>query len=266
MCGGKGPQTRTTIIASGGMSVPYDWGSTAPLLIERASLDIARGSRVGFIGTASGDKGESLVGFYSGFGKLGCEVSHLRLFEDRNHDEEALEKYLLNLDLIWVGGGNTAAMLAVWRAFRIDRMLRKAWHKGIVLAGMSAGAICWHEGGSTDSYGPTLRPYTEGLGFIKGSCFPHYDGEEQRRPKAHEFVESKQLKSGIAIDDYAAVIYQHDIPPKKDWGRADIKMKNAEMRIITAKEGKTAYEVKLKRGKVVETPLPATYIGPTIKP
>ena len=260
MCGGKGPKTRTTIIASGGMSVPYDWGSTAPMVIERYGLEIARGKRVGFLGTASGDKDTHLVGFYKGFGKLGCEVSHLRLFEDRDLDDEALEKYLLGLDMIWVGGGNTAAMLAVWRAFGIDRILRKAWHMGIVLAGMSAGAICWHEGGSTDSYGPTLRPFTEGLGFIKGSCFPHYDDEGQRRPTAHEFVQSMQLKGGTAIERYTAVIYQHDIPPKKDWGCADIKMKNPEMRVISAVEGKTAYSVKLWRGKVVETPLEAQLI------
>lgn len=258
MCGGKGPVTRTTIIASGGMSVPYSYGSLAPLMIEKHALALARGKCVSFIGAASGDK--SVQAFYEGFGKLGCTTSHLRLFEDRDLDDTQMEAYLLSQDLIWVGGGNTAAMLAVWREFGIDRMLRKAWHKGIVIGGMSAGAICWHEGGSTDSYGPKLEPYDRGLGFIRGSCFPHYDGEEQRRPKAHEFVGSKKLKSGIAIDDYAAVVYQHDVLPQKYWGKTGLKLKNLTLEVVTAVEGKTAYEVRLVGRDVVETPLPARLI------
>jgi peptidase E len=112
-------------------------------------------------------------------------------------------KFLLRQDVIYVGGGNTANMLAIWRIHGVDRALRAAWRRGIVLAGISAGANCWFEACSTDSFGP-LAPLRDGLGLLPGSVCPHYDGEKQRRPTLLRFIANGQLPDGIALDDCAA--------------------------------------------------------------
>jgi dipeptidase E len=107
--------------------------------------------------------------------------------------------------LIFVGGGNTANMLAIWRVHGVDEILHKAWSNGIVLCGVSAGAICWFESSVTDSFGRQLRPLQDGLSLLPGSFCPHYDGEERRRPVYRELVASRVLPSGYAADDGVAV-------------------------------------------------------------
>jgi peptidase E len=111
-----------------------------------------------------------------------------------------IRAHLLAQDLILVGGGNTANMLAVWRVHGVDAVLREAWEAGIVLAGWSAGAICWFEGGVTDSFGPELQPLEGGLGFLAGSFCPHYDGEPERRPTYRRLV-AEGFSPGFAADD-----------------------------------------------------------------
>ncbi|HEY2544330.1 MAG TPA: peptidase E [Gaiellaceae bacterium] len=117
-----------------------------------------------------------------------------------------LREQALAADVILVCGGNTANMLAVWRVHGFDAVLREAWESGVVLAGWSAGMICWFEAGVTDSFGPQLEGMRDGLGFLPGSACPHYDGEERRRPVYTELV-ANGFPAGIALDDAAAARY-----------------------------------------------------------
>ena len=117
-----------------------------------------------------------------------------------------LRERALSADVILVCGGNTANMLAVWRLHRFDRVLREAWEAGIVLAGWSAGMICWFEAGVTDSFGPQLEGMRDGLGFLPGSACPHFDGEDLRRPVYTDLV-ANGFPPGIALDDGVAAVY-----------------------------------------------------------
>ena len=119
---------------------------------------------------------------------------------------ENLRELALESNVILVCGGNTANMLAVWRVHGFDRILREAWEAGVVLAGWSAGMICWFEAGVTDSFGPQLEGMRDGLGFLPGSACPHYDGEERRRPVYTDLV-ANGFPAGIALDDGAAAHY-----------------------------------------------------------
>ena len=120
------------------------------------------------------------------------------------------EDLLLSQDVIFVGGGSVANMLAVWRVHGLDRIMRAAWQAGIVLSGVSAGAICWFTGGTTDSFGADLRPFTDGLGLLSPSYCPHYDSEPSRRPLYQSLVAGGTLPPGIACDDGAAAHYVDD--------------------------------------------------------
>jgi dipeptidase E len=117
-----------------------------------------------------------------------------------------LRELALGSDVMLVCGGSTANMLAVWRAHGFDRVLREAWESGVMLAGWSAGMICWFEAGVTDSFGPQLEGMRDGLGFLPGSACPHYDGEERRRPVYTELV-ANGFPAGIALDDGAAAYF-----------------------------------------------------------
>lgn len=176
------------------------------LLLDAFVLSLARSPspRVCFVPTASGDSPDYVARFYRAFSSLECRPTDLQLF-DRNVDD--LEEFVLKQDVIYVGGGNTANLLAVWRTHGLDDVLTRAWSAGIVLAGISAGMSCWFEESVTDSLGPTLAPLSDGLGLLPGSACPHYDGEEQRRPAYHRFIESRELGPGWAADDGAAVVF-----------------------------------------------------------
>jgi peptidase E len=135
-------------------------------------------------------------------------VDHLALFPMPSVADPG--DFLLSRDLIFVGGGSVANMLAVWRVHQLDRIMRAAWEAGVVLAGVSAGAICWFEGGTTDSFGPDLRPFTDGLGLLAGSYCPHYDSEPGRRPLFTSLVAAGRLPAGIACDDGAGAHFIDD--------------------------------------------------------
>jgi peptidase E len=120
------------------------------------------------------------------------------------------EDLLLSQDVIFVGGGSVANLVAVWRVHGVDQFMRRAWESGIVLSGVSAGAICWFDGGTTDSFGPDLRPFTAGLGLLPGSYCPHYSAEPARRPAFQSLVADGTLSAGIACDDGAAAHYVDD--------------------------------------------------------
>jgi len=230
------------IVAMGGGG----WGMEPdnPLLDNYVfGLVPARKKRICFLATASGDHPEYIAKFYDAMHKRrNVTPSHLSLF-DRT-DNPATK--ILQQDVIYVGGGNTANMLAIWRLHGVDRALRRAWQNGIVLTGLSAGMNCWFEACSTDSFGP-LAPLEDGLGFLPGSACPHYDGEVERRPKFHHFIQ-EGLKPGYAADDGAAL---HFIGRKVH-------------QCVSSRPNSMAYRVMRMRGEVVEQALATKYLGKKI--
>jgi peptidase E len=187
-----------------------------------------------FLATASGDAESYIDSFYTAFGKLPCRPTHVPLFA-RTPD---LKRVLLEQDVIYVGGGNTKSMLAVWREWDIPELLRRAWQSGTVLAGVSAGAICWFETGVTDSSGSGLYPLTC-LGLLAGACCPHYDGEAERRPALHRLIEAGTITSALALDDGAA---SHFI---------DGTLAN----VVSSRPQARAYRVERVNGQIAETVL-----------
>jgi peptidase E len=157
-----------------------------------------------FVPTASGDSERYVANFYRAFAELDCTPTDLGLF-DRDVDD--LEAFVLAQDVVYVGGGNTASLLAVWRAHGLDAILRRAWAERVVLCGISAGMNCWFAESVTDSFGTRLAPLHDGLGLVAGSCCPHYDGEEQRRPVYRRLVAAGELTPGWAADDGAALVF-----------------------------------------------------------
>jgi peptidase E len=118
------------------------------------------------------------------------------------------EGFVLDHDAVWVGGGSVANLLALWRLHGYDAVMRTAWRAGVVLAGVSAGSICWHTGGTTDSFGPELRPVTNGLGLVPYANGVHYDSEEQRRPLFQRLIAEGVLPDGYATDDGVGLLYR----------------------------------------------------------
>jgi peptidase E len=184
-------------------------GEGAPLLLAYAArLSGATTPRICILNTAMGDDPAAYVRTYQLLGALPGTVSHLQLFPMPNVNDP--EDMLLSQDVIFVGGGSVANMLAVWRVHGIDAVMRTAWQAGIVLSGVSAGAICWFSGGTTDSFGLDLRPFTDGLGMFAPSFCPHYDSESRRRPLYQSLVADGTLPGGIACDDGAAAHFVDD--------------------------------------------------------
>jgi len=156
--------------------------------------------KICFIPTATGDNEAYKVNFYSTFTNLNCCPSHLDFFK-RTPD---LNDLILNQDAIFVGGGNTKSMLAVWKEWGLDKILKKAYKDGIVMSGVSAGAICWFQNGITDSWASSLK-IMPCLNFIKGTCCPHYDEEPERRPAVKKLLLSNKIKDVFAVDGGAAL-------------------------------------------------------------
>jgi dipeptidase E len=161
--------------------------------------------RICLIPTASRDDPELIADFERLFAPPRAEPRVLRLFD---REDEDLAAVVREQDAVYVTGGNTANLLALWRLHGLDRILRAAWDAGVVMAGMSAGAICWFESCTTDSFGPTLRPLDGGLGILAGSLSPHYHGEAQRRPTYRRLVGDGTLPAGYAVDDGVALVFR----------------------------------------------------------
>lgn len=193
-------QRHIVVFGGGGFSVAGDNGALDDYVL---SLTRKKTPRVCFLGTATGDFRDYIVRFYEAFPAKRAKASHLPLFGVPRND---IREFLLSQDAIFVGGGNTANLLAVWRVHGVDRALREAWRRGTVLTGVSAGMLCWFEGGVTDSFGRPLSAIRDGLRFLKGSACPHYDGETDRRPTYHKLLR-RGLASGVAVDDWAAIHY-----------------------------------------------------------
>ncbi len=196
---------------------------------------------VAFLPTASGDADDYVARFYDAYSRLPCRPSHVPLFR-RTPD---LREQLMSQDVLYVGGGNTRSMLAVWREWSMPELLHQAWSAGTVLAGISAGAICWFEHGVTDSHAGRLT-VLPGLGFLPGSCCPHYDGEPERRPGYRRLLGERQIPSGVGIDDGVAVHFRG----------TEIQA------VVASRPGAAAYRVALVDHTLREDALPVRVLRP----
>ena len=226
------------IIAMGGAY----WDAPSNLKIERYILAQAGKANptVCFLPNASADPVNATLRFYLAFAQLECRMSHLNLMSPPTAD---LESYLLSKDVIFVGGGNTKSMLAVWREWGVDATMRKAWEKGIVLAGVSAGQICWFEQGLTDSI-PGPLTALKCLGFLPHSCTPHYNSEPDRQPRFRARVGSGEMVAGYATDDGAALHF----------------VDRTLLRTVTSLPSARAFWVEKTGDTVTETPMELTYL------
>lgn len=188
------------VMGGGGFAMEPD-----NLLLDRYLLSLSEKSKpkICFIATASGDSEGYIERFYNSCKDLYCTPSHLSLFKPHIVD---IEKFILEQDIIHVGGGNTINLLSLWKTWKLDQVLLRALEKGVVLSGMSAGMICWFEQGLTDSKGIGLGSL-DCLGFLEGSACPHFDGEEQRKPIYTKLVNNSTMKPGIALDDGAGALF-----------------------------------------------------------
>jgi peptidase E len=219
------------ILAMGGVQLEpgsVDW----PLLQFMLDLTGRDRPRICMLATAGGESPAGLASFYATFARR-AEPTHLDLFGRTVPD---IEGFLLDQDVVFVGGGNTANMLAIWRVHGVDRALKRAWDEGVVLAGWSAGANCWFEASLTDSFGLELDALHDGLKLLDGSFCPHYDSESLRRPRYEELVGSGKLADGYASDDSVGVLFE---------GR-----RFAEA--VASLPGQHAYRVERRRGGGVE--------------
>lgn len=236
----------TIVATSGGMiagrRIRYEVGPLTDYAIELARP--AGRPKVCFLATAVGDSADGIRNFYDAAHVRGLDASHLALFPMPNVED--LRAHLLSRDVIWVGGGSVAGLLAMWRLHGVDAVMREAWQAGVVLTGVSAGSICWHVGGTTDSFGPDLRPIVDGLGLVPFSNGVHYDSEPQRRPLFQQLIADGTLPAGYATDDGAGVVYRGE--------------RFAEA--IAEREGKAAYFVRRgDDGAAIEEQLPTRLIG-----
>ena len=193
--------------------------------------------RICFIGSASGDAESARYKFYETMATLDCRPTHLSLFQPPTSD---LAGFVNEQDAIYVGGGNTRSLLALWREWDLDTALRAAYERGVVLGGISAGMICWFEYGITDSNPGALSPL-RCLGWLDGTACPHYDGEPARRPAFHRMLAAGRIPPGFAADDGAALHFV-------DEGLAEV---------VVSKPGAAAYRLTLEEGAARETTLPA---------
>lgn len=234
------PADAPTILATSGGAIPgtyLDWevGPLTDYAIELSGVT-GRAPRVCFLASAMGDRPDLIANFYSAAQLRGLTASHLALFPMPNVAD--LTEHLLAQDVVWVWGGSVAGLLAMWRLHGVDQAMRAAWQAGVVLTGVSAGSICWHTGGTTDSFGPALRPITNGLGLVPFSNGVHHDGEPQRRPLFSKLITDGTLPAGYATDDGVGLLYR---------GQKLVKA-------LSEKDGKGAYYVERgPDGTAVET-------------
>jgi peptidase E len=220
-----------TIIALGGGG--FSEASEPELDVYVLERSPAARPRIGFIGTASGDSERYLVKFYERFAALKCQPGHLPLFR-RTPD---LAQWVAAQDILYVGGGNTRSMLALWQAWGLAPLLAAAAARGTVLAGVSAGAVCWFEHAITDSHANSLTSLA-GLGLLAGSCCPHYSNELERQPAYHRLIAAGSVPAGIGIDDGAAAHF--------DNGRLQ--------RIVVARKQASVHQVRALAGEISVQP------------
>jgi len=232
------------IIAFGGGGFSMESSSALDDYVLAAARETT--PRVCFLPTASTDSAEYVVRFYRTFSERDCipyDATVVGSLERQPHSDGELAEFLAAMDVIYVGGGHTVNMLALWRAHGVDRALRAAWQGGTVLAGLSAGMICWFECSVTDSFGP-LAELRDGLSLIAGSACPHYDSEAERRP-VYQALVANGFPAGYAADDGVALHFVDD----------------ALHAVVSSRPNAAAYRVELVDGRVSETALATRYLG-----
>lgn len=223
------------------MSTNYEVFDAGGTILEALRLTGKTRPRVVLMQTAVGDDPARYVRPYAALSQLGCDVTHLSLFTMPTHDPFDV---LTSADFVWVGGGSVANLLAVWRVHHVDEAMAEAWNKGVILGGVSAGSICWHLGGPTDSFGPTLRVVKNGVGLLPYANGVHYDSEAQRRPLLQQLIADGEFELAYATDDRVGILYEGTEP----------------VRVITDLEvdpttGPAAYKIERVGGTAVETRL-----------
>jgi len=210
------------------------------MVLDGLALTKKERPRVCLVETASGDPSLYYALLYEAFNAAGCDVTELKLFPQPSADPT---ERLGGSDFVWVGGGSVANLLVLWRLHGVDVAMREAWQSGVILGGVSAGSLCWHQGGTTDSFGPTLRPVTNGLGFLPYANGVHYDAEAQRRPLLHQLLLDGTLSPlAYATDDHVGLWYEGIEPTSVV---SDMAVDEAT--------GPAAYRVELRDGEIVET-------------
>jgi dipeptidase E len=228
------------IIAMGGGG--FSMEPENPLLDDYVLAQSRRAKpRICFLGCASGDAAAYIEKFYGAFSQRHCEPTHLMLFKTPPPDIAAM---VGRQHIFYVGGGSTRNLLVLWREWGLDRLLRRAWSRGAIMCGLSAGSLCWFQSGVSDSYGSELRPM-HALGWLAGSHCPHYDGEAARRPAYHALIASGELPAGYAADDGAAL---HFVGRRLH-------------RVVSSRPDAKAYRVASIRGRIAERELETEYLG-----
>jgi peptidase E len=228
-------QTRKILIAGGGFGTVF--------IKYLASLTGKARPKLCYLPTASADRESGIIRWYENCAPLDVIPSAQASFISSYRMEQSWEEVLLSVDGIVVSGGNTLNQQAIWKVQGIDQVLRKAWDRGIVLGGASAGSLCWFEEGTTDSR-PKELTKIECLGFLRGSHSPHYDAEGERRPIYQSLIKSGKLKPGYACDNNAGIYFED----------------NEVKRVVHTREGAKVYYVSMVGGQINEKPLPSDLI------
>jgi peptidase E len=202
--------TEPTILATSGGLMPgrhtfWEFSALSTYAVDLAGVT-GRAPRVCFLATALGDNEMLLSRLEDAARVAGWQPSHVQLFPMPNVPD--VTAHLLDQDVIWVMGGSVAGLLAMWELHGVGVAMRAAWEAGVVLTGVSAGSICWHIGGTTDSFGKDLRAITNGLALLPYSNGVHYDSEAQRRPLFQSLVADGTLPAGYASDDGVGLLYR----------------------------------------------------------
>ena len=216
-------------IGGGGFGRNPGNGKIEQYILNQSNSD---SPKICFIPTATGDDESYKESYYSTMSKLNCVPTHLDFFK-RTPD---IEKLILEQDVIFVGGGNTKSMLAVWREWGLEKILKKAYLNGVIMNGVSAGAICWFEKGITDSWAKELK-VLDCLGFIQGNCCPHYDEEAERKPALSKFITNKKISNCYAIDGGCALHIKN----------------NKTFKAISFQGNKNSFFVEYKNKEVIES-------------
>ncbi|MEL6929208.1 MAG: peptidase E [Cyanobacteria bacterium J06600_6] len=220
-----------------------NWGAKANNSLDWYIYNLAdrKEPKVCFLATASGDSEEYINRFYRQFVPKPALLSHLSLFKPHTAD---LRSFLLEQDIIYVGGGNTKNLIALWKEWQLDTILREAWNAGIILCGLSAGSICWFEQGLTDSI-PGKYTVLQGLGLLSGSNCPHYDSDTERRPTYHRLISQDKIADGYATEDGTALHF----------------INNELNNVISDRPTAMAYRLTSNQDQITENPLKPKYLG-----
>lgn len=241
------PASEPTILASSGGYRPgqrtdLEFNALVHHAVELSGVS-GRAPKVSHLGTASGDQRWFASAVSEAARLAGFDLTNLNLFSMPNVED--LEAHLLEQDVVWVGGGSVVNLLAVWRAHGLDEIFRRVWQSGVVLGGVSAGSICWFQGGATDSFGPELRGVTNGLALLPYGNGVHYDSEARRRPFIHELVAAGELGETHCSDDGVGLVYHG----------------TTLVEAVTEREGKGAYLVRKSNDVVSEERLEPRFLG-----